>query len=101
MTTILHLLLIYSYSCSYCIKAHVSVCICNSRFHCHIFVLVLKINNNSQDYLSHVMIKFDFCICENKATDQLHANHAADQGLCFRYIDSIIPLLPKSEISSH
>ena len=29
-----------------------------------------------------------FCICENKATDQLRGNHAADQHLCFRYRDS-------------
>ena len=28
-------------------------------------------------------------------------NCAADQRLCFRYTDSNIPLLPKSEISSH
>ena len=27
-------------------------------------------------------------------------NHEADQRLCFRYIDSTIPLLSKSEISS-
>ena len=39
-------------------------------------------------------------ICENKAADQLHSNCAADQRLCFRYIDSTIPLLSKSEISS-
>ena len=39
------------------------------------------------------MRKPDFCICENKDTDQL-------QRLNFRYTDSIIPLLPKSKISS-
>ena len=32
--------------------------------------------------------------------DQLHSNCAADQRLCFRYIDTTIPLLSKSEISS-
>ena len=42
----------------------------------------------------------DFCICENKDADQLRGNREADQRLCFRYIDSTIPLLPKSEISS-
>ena len=31
---------------------------------------------------------------------QLGSKHAADQHLCFGYIDSIILLLPKSEISS-
>ena len=41
-----------------------------------------------------------FCICENKDADQLRINCAADQRLCFRYTDSTIPLLPKSEISS-
>ena len=39
-------------------------------------------------------------ICENKDADQLRGNRGADQRLCFRYSDSTIPLLPKSEISS-
>ena len=46
------------------------------------------------------MRKQTFCICENKEADQLRGNREADQGLCFRYIDSTIPLLSKSEISS-
>ena len=37
---------------------------------------------------------------ENKDADQLRVNREADQRLCFRYTDSTIPLLPKSEISS-
>ena len=41
-----------------------------------------------------------FCICVNKDTDQLRGNREADQHLCFSYIDSTIPLLSKSEISS-
>ena len=41
--------------------------------------------------MSRAMKKPAFCICENKD---------ADQRLCFRYKDSTIPLLPKSEISS-
>ena len=44
--------------------------------------------------------KTGFCICENKDADQLRGNREADQRLCFRYTDSIIPLLSKSEISS-
>ena len=40
-----------------------------------------------------------FCICENKNADQLRGNREADQRLCFRYIDSTIPLLPIYEIS--
>ena len=52
-------------------------------------------------YLSRVIRKPNFCICENKGTDQLCGNLTADQHLCFRHIDSTIPLLPKSEIPSH
>ena len=46
------------------------------------------------------MRKTAFYICENKDADQLRGNREADQRLCFRYMDSTIPLLPKSEISS-
>ena len=46
------------------------------------------------------MRKPAFCICENKDTDQLRGNREADQRLCFRYMDSTVPLIPKSEISS-
>ena len=51
-------------------------------------------------HMSRVMRKPTFCICENKDADQLRGNREADQRLCFRYIDSAIPLLSKSEISS-
>ena len=54
----------------------------------------------AQTYLSRVMRKPTFCICENKDADQLRGNREADQRLCFRYTDKTIPLLPKSEISS-
>ena len=46
------------------------------------------------------MRKPAFYICQNKGADQLHGYRAADQRLCFSFIDSTIPLLPKSEISS-
>ena len=46
------------------------------------------------------MRKPTFCICENKDADQLRGNREADQRLCFHYIDSKIPLLFKSKISS-
>ena len=52
-----------------------------------------------KNYLSRVMRKPTFCICENKAADQLRGYREADQRLCFRYTDSTIPLLPKFEIS--
>ena len=51
-------------------------------------------------YMSHVMRKPAFCICENKDADQLRGNREADQHLCFHYTDSIIPLLSKYKISS-
>ena len=41
-----------------------------------------------------------FCICENKAADQLSGNRTADQRLCFCYIDSTIPLLPIYKITN-
>ena len=54
----------------------------------------------SGDKLSLIVRKPDFCICEKEDADQLRGNREADQRLCFRYTDSTIPLLPKSEISS-
>ena len=50
--------------------------------------------------MSRVVRKPAFCICEIKDADQLRGNREADQRLCFRYTDSTIPLLHKSEISS-
>ena len=46
------------------------------------------------------MRKPAFYICENKDANQLCGNRTADQRLCFRYIDSTIPLLSKSERTS-
>ena len=51
-------------------------------------------------YMSRDVRKPDFCICEKKDADQLRGNREADQRLCFRYLDSTIPLLPKTKISS-
>ena len=48
-----------------------------------------------QSHLTRVIRNPTFCICKNKDADR-----EADQRLCFRYIDSTIPLLSKSEISS-
>ena len=53
-----------------------------------------------QTHLSRIVRKPDFCLGENKGADQLRGNREADQRLCFRYSDSTIPLLLKSEISS-
>ena len=46
------------------------------------------------------MRKPAFCKCEYKAADQLPCYRAADQHLCFCYMDSTIAHLAKSEISS-
>ena len=51
-------------------------------------------------HLSPPMGKPTICLGENKGADQLRGNREADQRLCFRYSDSTIPLLLKSEISS-
>ena len=50
--------------------------------------------------LSRLMGKPTICLDENKGADQLRGNREADQRLCFRYSDSTIPLLLKSQISS-
>ena len=46
------------------------------------------------------MRKPTFCICKNKDADQLRGNRETDQRLCFRYLDSTIPLLSTYKISS-
>ena len=46
------------------------------------------------------MRKPTFRICKNKGTDQLRGDRKADQRLCFRCLNSTIPLLPKAENSS-
>ena len=53
-----------------------------------------------QNYMSLCMRKPTICIGENKDADQLRGDREADQRLCFRYTDSTLPLLLKSEISS-
>ena len=50
--------------------------------------------------MSRVVRKPAFRICENEGADRLGGDREADQSLCFRYTDSTIHLLPKSEISS-
>ena len=46
------------------------------------------------------MGKPTICKGENKDADHFRGHREADQRLCFRYSDSTIPLLLKSEISS-
>ena len=45
--------------------------------------------------MNRIVRKLSFRICENKDADQLRGNREADQRLCFRYLDSKIPQLPK------
>ena len=59
-----------------------------------------KVFYKDREYLKRVVRKPFFGFCENKDADQLCGNRKADQRLCFRYIDSTIPLLPKYKITS-
>ena len=63
-------------------------------------ISTIPFNFMSNYHVSLAMRKTDFCLYENKGADQLRSNCEADQRLCFRYTDSTIPLLLKSEISS-
>ena len=47
-----------------------------------------------------LIMRPDFCLCEDKGADQLRSNCEADQLLCFRYSDSTIPLLLIAKTSS-
>ena len=72
----------------------------------HLLVIHLNVqtsifNTRMSFHMSLVIRKPAFCICENKDADQLRGNREADQRLCFCYIDSTIPLLPKFQASSH
>ena len=59
-----------------------------------------KTNNLHMQKQRHSRSDPTICIGENKDADQLRGNREADQHHCFRYTDSTIPLLFKSEISS-
>ena len=65
-----------------------SLCSCNSH------IIVIKYEP------PHGKKKPTICIGKNKGADQLRINCGADQCLCFFYMDSTIPLLSKSKISS-
>ena len=69
-----------------------------TRNHLSIFIQHALLLFMSCVYMSRVMRKPAFCICQNKNADQLRDDREADQRLCFCYTDSKIPLLPKSEI---
>ena len=60
------------------------------------FIMQIPAASNSfasSQQMSRVMRKPMLCICENKDANQLHGNREANQYVCFRYKDSVIPLL--------
>ena len=61
---------------------------------------ILSLTPSFLYHLSRLVGKPTICIGENKDADQLRGNREADQRLCFRYSNSTIPRLRKSEISS-
>ena len=62
----------------------------------HLTVCQFYVDADNNNIMSRVMRNPAVCI----DADQLRGNREADQRLCFRYIDSTIPVFPKSEISS-
>ena len=64
------------------------------------FLTMPLISMRSLNFLSRIMRKPDLGICENKGADELRSNCEAGHHLCLHYIDSTIPLLSKSKISS-
>ena len=77
---------------------HLCFCICKKASFLMTHFICISIPDLY--YMSLVMRKTAFCICEKKDADQLRGNREADQRLCFRYLDSTIALLPISEILS-
>ena len=69
---------------------------------CSFIDIILKSCNRatSWDYLLFAYTKTKVQISDRITAQQMHANLAADQHLCSCYMDGIIPLFSKSEISS-
>ena len=68
-------------------------CGCTAQF-------VSELVGNPEDRFSHneaqlslVIRKPAFCLCENKGTNQLHSNYAAEQHLWFCYVANTNPQL--------
>ena len=66
----------------------------------HYFLVAFSCLSIILKYMSLVMRKPDFCLCENKDADQLRGNLEADQCLCFCYTDSTIPLLLTTKLQA-
>ena len=61
--------------------------------YCQLFTIQYWGMSLSGYKVSRIMRNPDFCLCQNKSTDQLRSKCTADQRICFRYKDSAIPLL--------
>ena len=85
------------------IYMEINSCFMKASNRCWQYYNIWQTSNCSVIYMSRVVRKPAFCICENKDADQLRGNREADQRLCFRYLDSTIHILPKSnfQASSH
>ena len=78
---------------------------CLIYYHGHIYLISQLIYFPSNEHLKilvkiygpYIMGRPAFCMCENKGADQLRGKRAADHHLCFRYIESTIPKLPRSK----
>ena len=44
---------------------------------------IVNIETRDHRYMSCIVRKLDFCLCENKGADQLRSDCEADQLLCF------------------
>ena len=64
-----------------------------SAFYLYRFMYMHVVPSNEPCYE-----KTGFLHMQNKDADQLRGNHEADQRLCFRYIDSALPLFPIYQI---
>ena len=65
-----------------------------------IFLIILNCHFQTPFHLSKRIRKPTTCLGENKGADQLCRNCTPDQHFCFRCMDSTIPLLLTSKISS-
>ena len=61
---------------------------CLSKIFYQIWYLLKHLEHNC-----HIMSKLAFWHMLKKVVDKLHGNRAADQGLCFKFMEITVPLL--------
>ena len=83
------------------------ICICIIQtlhwFHLHLFILIMDANLVFTTPIitkESLQEKITIFLCKNEDADWLCNNFTADQCLCICFVDSMMPLLPKFEISS-